>query len=37
MLCAAVLGQAFGASPDSLFAHAGAMRTDAVRFRTVLE
>ena len=35
-LCEAVLGQAFGANPDALFARAGAMRTDAVRLRTVL-
>jgi hypothetical protein len=35
-LCEAVLGQAFGASPDALFARTGAMRTDAVRFRTAL-
>jgi hypothetical protein len=35
-LCEAVLGQAFGASPNSLFARTGAMRTDAVRFRAVL-
>jgi hypothetical protein len=31
-----VLGQAFGAAADALFARTGAMRTDAVRFRTVL-
>jgi hypothetical protein len=36
MLCEAVLGQAFGAASDALFARTGAMRTDAVRFRTVL-
>jgi superfamily II DNA or RNA helicase len=35
-LCEAVLGHAFGAGPDALFARTGAMRTDAVRFRTVL-
>jgi hypothetical protein len=35
-LCEAVLGQAFGAAPDGLFARTGAMRTDAIRFRTVL-
>lgn len=35
-LCEAVLGQAFGGAPDGLFARTGAMRTDAVRFRTVL-
>jgi superfamily II DNA or RNA helicase len=35
-LCEAVLGQAFGTAPDGLFARIGAMRTDAVRFRTVL-
>jgi superfamily II DNA or RNA helicase len=35
-LCEAVLGQAFGADPDALFARTGAMRTDAVRYRTVL-
>jgi hypothetical protein len=35
-LCEAVLGQAFGAAPDARFARAGAMRTDAVRMRTVL-
>jgi hypothetical protein len=35
-LCEAVLGQAFGAQPDALFARTGAMRTDAVRQRTVL-
>ncbi len=35
-LCEAVLGQAFGGAPDALFARTGAMRTDAVRFRTVL-
>ncbi|HEY2528176.1 MAG TPA: helicase-related protein [Xanthobacteraceae bacterium] len=35
-LCEAVLGQAFGGAPDALFARTGVMRTDAVRFRTVL-
>jgi hypothetical protein len=35
-LCEAVLGQAFGGEPDALFARTGAMRTDAVRLRTVL-
>jgi hypothetical protein len=35
-LCEAVLGQAFGANPDALFARTGAMRTDAVRLRSVL-
>jgi len=35
-VCEAVLGQAFGAAPDALFARTGAMRTDAVRSRTVL-
>jgi hypothetical protein len=35
-LCQAVLGQAFGAAPDSLFARTGVMRTDAIRARTVL-
>jgi hypothetical protein len=35
-LCEAVLGQAFSADPDALFARSGVMRTDAVRLRTVL-
>jgi len=35
-LCEAVLGQAFSAEPDALFARTGAMRTDAVPLRTVL-
>jgi hypothetical protein len=35
-LCEAVLGQAFGTAPDGVFARTGAMRTDAIRFRTVL-
>jgi hypothetical protein len=35
-LCGAVLGQAFSANPDALFARTGAMRTEAVRMRTVL-
>jgi superfamily II DNA or RNA helicase len=35
-LCEAVLEQAFGTAPDALFARTGAMRTDAVRLRTVL-
>ena len=35
-LCEAVLGQAFSTEPDALFARTGAMRTDAVRLRTVL-
>jgi superfamily II DNA or RNA helicase len=35
-LCEAVLGQAFSAEPDALFARTGAMRTDAVQLRTVL-
>jgi hypothetical protein len=35
-MCEAVLGQAFGGEPDALFARTGAMRTDAVRLRTVL-
>jgi hypothetical protein len=35
-LCEAVLGQAFGGEPDALFARTGAMRTDAIRLRTVL-
>ena len=36
VLCEAVLGRAFGSDPDALFARTGAMRTDAVRLRTVL-
>jgi superfamily II DNA or RNA helicase len=35
-LCEAVLGHAFSAMPDALFARTGVMRTDAVRLRTVL-
>jgi SnoaL-like domain len=35
-LCEAALGQAFAGQPDALFARTGAMRTDAVRVRTVL-
>jgi superfamily II DNA or RNA helicase len=35
-LCEAVLGQAFGGQPEALFTRTGAMRTDAVRLRTVL-
>jgi hypothetical protein len=35
-LCEAVLSRAFGTEPDTLFARTGAMRTDAVRRRTVL-
>jgi hypothetical protein len=35
-LCEAVLGQAFSAMPDALFARTAAMRTDAVQFRTSL-
>jgi superfamily II DNA or RNA helicase len=35
-LCEAVLGEAFGATPGALFTRTGAMRTDAVRLRTVL-
>jgi hypothetical protein len=35
-LCEAALGQAFAGQPDALFARTGAMRTDAVRLRTVL-
>jgi hypothetical protein len=35
-LCEAVLGHAFDSAPDALFARTGAMRTDAVRLRTVL-
>jgi superfamily II DNA or RNA helicase len=36
VLCEAVLGEAFGAGSDPRFARTGAMRTDAVRLRTVL-
>jgi superfamily II DNA or RNA helicase len=36
VLCEAVIGHAFGPHPDALFARTGAMRTDAVRVRTVL-
>jgi hypothetical protein len=35
-LCEAVLGQGVGAASDALFARTGAMRTNAVRFRTAL-
>jgi hypothetical protein len=35
-LCEAVLEKAFGTAADALFARTGAMRTDAVRLRTVL-